>query len=215
MFPRPIPRPLPLAATERKERDQSGWEFSRYGQSLASDLGGTWKATWTNITLMTTSHRGRGRKRSGLTPGSRVVGSADSSLRTVEKTHSRGWPTGGWGGGGEIRHYRCIWFTLEGKGRDIHLCVQTQKKTGKSQVFFTYYPLLCFLRQKLSLISSLTCRLNWLASMLVSAWGYKQVSSCMDWAHIVILYSKLFIHWAILYTTPALNLFLKLSNTYI
>lgn len=156
MFPRPIPRPLPLAATERKERDQSGWEFSRYGQSLASALGG------------------------------------------------------------KIHHYRCIWFTLEGKGRDIHPCVQTQKKTGKSQVFFfTYYPLLCFLRQKLSLISSLTCRLNWLASMLVSAWGYKQVSSCMDWAHIVILYSKLFIHWAILYTTPALNLFLKLSNTYI
>lgn len=65
MFPRPIPRPLPLAATEKKERDQSGWEFSQYGQSLASALGGTWKATWTNITLMTTSHRGWGRKRSG------------------------------------------------------------------------------------------------------------------------------------------------------
>lgn len=114
-----------------------------------------------------------------LTPG-RVVGSADSSLRTVEKTPSQGWPTAG----DPPLQVHSIYSVREGKGH-VPVCMN-REKTGKPQVFFTYYPLLCFSKQSLSLASSLTCRLDWLARTprdppwSCQCWGYKQVLPCMD-----------------------------------
>lgn len=78
-----------------------------------------------------------------LTPGSGVVGSADSSLHTVEKTHSRGWSMGG----DPPLQVHLIHFGREGKGH-TPVCTNTEKDRKISSILLHVLPTTLFLEAK-------------------------------------------------------------------
>lgn len=72
-----------------------------------------------------------------LTPGSGVVGSADSSLRTVEKTHSRGWSMGG--GSAITGAFDSLWKGREGTYTRVYEHRKRQENLKYSSSRTTHY----------------------------------------------------------------------------
>lgn len=72
-----------------------------------------------------------------LTPGSGVVGSADSSLRTVEKTHTWGWPMGG--GSAITGAFDSLWKRREGTYTRVYEHRKRQENLKYSSSRTTHY----------------------------------------------------------------------------